>query len=147
MNSGGRGTKQFCLQSVVQIENFATLYSPVGQKHPRHADPKLDGSRKFIQENFDKRDKKKHREPSRLDTFSRSSLSNSMEKSSQIAWKLVPLRHFYPLKVVSLIEVLLYSYFRNSTQETGIKWIQSNLDKRDSFKREKANQREVFCAF
>jgi hypothetical protein len=31
-----------------------------------------------------------------------------MEKSSQIAWKLVPLRHFSPLKVVPLIEVLLY---------------------------------------
>jgi hypothetical protein len=31
-----------------------------------------------------------------------------MEKSSQIAWKLVPLRHFFPLKVVSLIEELLY---------------------------------------
>jgi hypothetical protein len=29
-----------------------------------------------------------------------------MEKSSQIAWKLVPLRHFFPLKVVPLIEVL-----------------------------------------
>jgi hypothetical protein len=33
-----------------------------------------------------------------------------MEKSSQIAWKLVPLRHFYPLKVVPLIEVLLYPF-------------------------------------
>jgi hypothetical protein len=32
-----------------------------------------------------------------------------MEKSSQIAWKLVPLRHFFPLKVVPLIESLLYS--------------------------------------
>jgi hypothetical protein len=32
-----------------------------------------------------------------------------MEKSSQIAWKIVPLRHFFPLKVVPLIEVLLYS--------------------------------------
>jgi hypothetical protein len=31
-----------------------------------------------------------------------------MEKSSQIAWKSVPLRHFFPLKVVPLIEVLLY---------------------------------------
>jgi hypothetical protein len=31
-----------------------------------------------------------------------------MEKSSQIAWKLVPLRHLFPLKVVPLIEVLLY---------------------------------------
>jgi hypothetical protein len=34
-------------------------------------------------------------------------LSNSMEKSSQRAWKIVPLRHFFPLKVVPLIEVLL----------------------------------------
>jgi hypothetical protein len=32
-----------------------------------------------------------------------------MEKSSQIAWKIVPLIHFFPLKVVPLIEVLLYS--------------------------------------
>jgi hypothetical protein len=31
-----------------------------------------------------------------------------MEKSSQIAWKVVPLGHFFPLKVVPLIEVLLY---------------------------------------
>jgi hypothetical protein len=31
-----------------------------------------------------------------------------MEKSSQIAWKFVPLRHFFPLKVVPLIEILLY---------------------------------------
>jgi hypothetical protein len=31
-----------------------------------------------------------------------------MEKSSQIAWKIVPLRLFFPLKVVPLIEVLLY---------------------------------------
>jgi hypothetical protein len=31
-----------------------------------------------------------------------------MEKSSQIAWKIVPLRHFFPLKAVPLIEVLLY---------------------------------------
>jgi hypothetical protein len=30
-----------------------------------------------------------------------------MEKSIQIAWKIVPLRHFFPLKVVPLIEVLL----------------------------------------
>jgi hypothetical protein len=32
-----------------------------------------------------------------------------MEKSSQIAWKIVPLRHFFQLKVVPLIEVVLYS--------------------------------------
>jgi hypothetical protein len=32
-----------------------------------------------------------------------------MEKSSQIAWKIVPLRHFFPLKVVPHIEVLLYT--------------------------------------
>jgi hypothetical protein len=31
-----------------------------------------------------------------------------MKKTSQIAWKLVPLRHFFPLKVVPLIEALLY---------------------------------------
>jgi hypothetical protein len=31
-----------------------------------------------------------------------------MEKSIQIAWKIVPLRHLFPLKVVPLIEVLLY---------------------------------------
>jgi hypothetical protein len=31
-----------------------------------------------------------------------------MEKSSQIAWKLVPLRHFFPLKVVPLIKLLDY---------------------------------------
>jgi hypothetical protein len=30
-----------------------------------------------------------------------------MEKSSQIAWRIVPLRHFFPLKVVPLIEGLL----------------------------------------
>jgi hypothetical protein len=34
-----------------------------------------------------------------------------MEKSSQIAWKIAPLRHFFPLKVVPLIEVLLYLTF------------------------------------
>jgi hypothetical protein len=31
-----------------------------------------------------------------------------MEKSIQIAWKIAPRRHFFPLKVVPLIEVLLY---------------------------------------
>jgi hypothetical protein len=31
-----------------------------------------------------------------------------MEKSSQIAWEIVPLRHFFPQKVVPLIEVLLH---------------------------------------
>jgi hypothetical protein len=31
-----------------------------------------------------------------------------MEKSSQIAWKIVPLRQFFLLKVVPLIDVLLY---------------------------------------
>jgi hypothetical protein len=31
-----------------------------------------------------------------------------MEKSSQIAKKNVPLRHFFPLKVVPFIDVLLY---------------------------------------
>jgi hypothetical protein len=33
-----------------------------------------------------------------------------MGKSSQVAWKLVPLRHFFPLKIVLLIEVLLYNF-------------------------------------
>jgi hypothetical protein len=36
-----------------------------------------------------------------------------MEKSSQIAWKIVPLRHFFPLKVVPLIEILLYIQMYN----------------------------------
>jgi hypothetical protein len=31
-----------------------------------------------------------------------------MVKSSKVAWKIVPLRHFFPPKVVPLIEVLLY---------------------------------------
>jgi hypothetical protein len=35
-----------------------------------------------------------------------------MEKSSQKAWKIVPLRHFFPLKVVPLIKVLLYNSSR-----------------------------------
>jgi hypothetical protein len=35
-----------------------------------------------------------------------------MERSSQITWKIVPLRHFFPLKVVPLIEVLLYSSYK-----------------------------------
>jgi hypothetical protein len=39
-----------------------------------------------------------------------------MEKSSQIAWKIVPLRHFFPPKVVPLIEVLLYIII-NETEE------------------------------
>jgi hypothetical protein len=51
-----------------------------------------------------------------------------MEKSSQIAWKIVPLRHFFPLKVVPLIEVLLYFQlggarpkgFRGPTSSTGL---------------------------
>jgi hypothetical protein len=34
-----------------------------------------------------------------------------MEKSSQIAWKIVPLRQFFPLKVVPLIKVLLESIY------------------------------------
>jgi hypothetical protein len=32
-----------------------------------------------------------------------------MERTSQIACQIVPLRHFFPLKVVPLIEVLLYA--------------------------------------
>jgi hypothetical protein len=41
-----------------------------------------------------------------------------MKKSSQIAWKIFPLRHFFPLKVVPLIEILLYKHItsRGSTQ-------------------------------
>jgi hypothetical protein len=39
-----------------------------------------------------------------------------MEKSSQIAWKITPLRHFFPLKVVPLIEVLLYLESRMGLQ-------------------------------
>jgi hypothetical protein len=31
-----------------------------------------------------------------------------MKKSSQTAWQIVPLRHFFPLMVVPLIEILLY---------------------------------------
>jgi hypothetical protein len=31
-----------------------------------------------------------------------------MEKSNQIAWKIIPLGHFFPIKVVPLIEVLLW---------------------------------------
>jgi hypothetical protein len=38
-----------------------------------------------------------------------------MEKSSQIAWKLVSLRLFFPLKVVPLIEVLLFLYYGRTT--------------------------------
>jgi hypothetical protein len=60
-----------------------------------------------IQENFDNRVKKaqiafplRHFYPLRL--------SNSMDKSSQIAWKIAPLIHFFPLKVVPQIEVLLH---------------------------------------
>jgi hypothetical protein len=42
-----------------------------------------------------------------------------MEKSSQIAWKIVPLRHFFPLKVVPLIEVLLYSAWASNPPRSG----------------------------
>jgi hypothetical protein len=47
-----------------------------------------------------------------------------MEKSSHIAWKIVPLRHFFPLKVVPLIEVLLHhnmlqsSFNKRETENT-----------------------------
>jgi hypothetical protein len=34
-----------------------------------------------------------------------------MDKSCHKAWKIVPLRHFSPLKVVPLIEVLLYDEY------------------------------------
>jgi hypothetical protein len=40
-----------------------------------------------------------------------------MEKSSQIAWKIVPLRHFFPLKIVPLIEVLLYCFLISSWED------------------------------
>jgi hypothetical protein len=43
-----------------------------------------------------------------------------MEKSSQIAWKIVPLRHFFPLKVVPLIEVLLYT-------EKSVGWYEQDM--------------------
>jgi hypothetical protein len=38
-----------------------------------------------------------------------------MEKSSQIAWKIVPFRHLFPLKFVPLIEVLMYPLKAGST--------------------------------
>jgi hypothetical protein len=41
-----------------------------------------------------------------------------MEKSSQTAW-IVPLRHFFPLKVVPLIEVLLY-FEKESSKKSGV---------------------------
>jgi hypothetical protein len=47
-----------------------------------------------------------------------------MEKSSQIAWKIVPLRHFFRLKVVPLIEVLLYVIGREGV-ECSIKFASS----------------------
>jgi hypothetical protein len=34
-----------------------------------------------------------------------------MKKSSQIAWKIVPFGHFFSVKVVPFIEVLLYTHF------------------------------------
>jgi hypothetical protein len=43
-----------------------------------------------------------------------------MEKSSQIAWKIVPLRHFFPLKVVPLIEVFLYQDLPGAEHRTGV---------------------------
>jgi hypothetical protein len=42
-----------------------------------------------------------------------------MEKSSQIAWKIVPLRQIFPLKVVPVIEVLLYGKFEFKLVEIG----------------------------
>jgi hypothetical protein len=47
-----------------------------------------------------------------------------MEKSSQIAWKLVPLRHFFPLKIVPLIEVLLYMIF---DRVSGTAWARKKI--------------------
>jgi hypothetical protein len=40
-----------------------------------------------------------------------------MEKSSQIARKNVPLRHFFPIKVVPLIEFLLYAELLDSVHD------------------------------
>jgi hypothetical protein len=64
-----------------------------------------------------------------------------MENSSQIAWKLVPLRHFFPLKAVPLIELLLYvlsessvttesskSYLKFSRQAQGRSYASACLD-------------------
>jgi hypothetical protein len=42
-----------------------------------------------------------------------------MEKSSQLAWKIVPLRHFFPLKVVPLIEALLYRCYGSTSRLGG----------------------------
>jgi hypothetical protein len=45
-----------------------------------------------------------------------------MEKSGQIAWKIAPLRHFFPLKVVPLIEVFLYMQpYMNNIRKRKIK--------------------------
>jgi hypothetical protein len=60
----------------------------------------LKGCKLLLQENFDKREKKAQITFPLRDFFPLN--------SSQIAWKIVPLRHFFPLKVVPLIEVLLY---------------------------------------
>jgi hypothetical protein len=49
-----------------------------------------------------------------------------MEKSSQIAWKFVLLRHFFPLKVVPLIEVLLYVDEIWATLPSGIIFLSLN---------------------
>jgi hypothetical protein len=43
-----------------------------------------------------------------------------MDRSSQIAWKLVPLRHFFPLKVVPLIELLLYLKLQSVVQQAKV---------------------------
>jgi hypothetical protein len=62
-----------------------------------------------------------------------------MEKSSQVAWKIVPIRHFFPLKVVTLIDVLLYwrklatatsqsVYSRGFHNQKGWKGIYQSLD-------------------
>jgi hypothetical protein len=45
-----------------------------------------------------------------------------MENSRQIAWKIVPLRHYFPLKLVPLIEVLLYIYILLGAQQGGGGW-------------------------
>jgi hypothetical protein len=62
-----------------------------------------------IQENFDKREKKATDNLPAQTNFPAKGCQIAWEKSSKIAWKIVPLRQFFPLKVVPLIEVLLYA--------------------------------------
>jgi hypothetical protein len=56
-----------------------------------------------------------------------------------MAWKIVPLRHFFPLKVVPLIEVLLY--FGQATKaevqpsEILCDWTPNSVHTRECFER------------